>query len=562
MANPVINFIKKIYKILIVVAIAIIFFLGYNTYLVDHSLVNLRIALDKVTDAKTLAEAKKISSLLDYPLLKEASSPTGIDAKKMARLELAQDILSNPRDVAQLKDIKFLLEELISEKESANPIAAALNKVNQKIIPSTTKASGVVSTYKASQIKQGLAKTKDKAQLQENYYQLGNVYIQAKDFKMAQESFKKAIDLDPQSEMAKKIKFSLGWIKKFQGNLDESIVDFKQLIAEYPADELALLSQYQVADIYRKKKDYQQAIALYHKLADEHPELKNAELAAFQVGYIYLYDLKDYQKAQEAFRWQKDKFKGTKLGKHIDTDVIKYINKNYRQEGYIKLEDGFKLLKEGYEKSSIEKYNEAVKSFDQALQVYPEDGISYVGKALAFLWLKDKDAALRFAKKAVKLTPNDEAVSVNLGYVYLQIGLIDEAIIEYKRFISVSPFSGRGYYNLGCAYAMKNKLAEALAAFQQATKLDGKFAPAFNNQGCCLWKLTRYAEAVEAFNKAIGIEPKFLDALFNLGLVYKSMSRYEEAREKLTTVLEINPNYPDAQNQLKDIERILRQRIK
>lgn len=559
MANPIINFVKKTYKILIVLSAAVIFFLGYNTYLVDRSLANLRVALDKVSDAKTLGDASKLVSVLDYSLVAEVSSQK-LQVSSISKIELAKDILSRPQDLSQLEDVKFVLNEVIKEKEKERAgILVVLDKVTKAFTPAITKISKAKLKDQASYIKERISIIKDKYELQTAYYELANIYTRLSDFDAAEDALRKTVALNPESRLAKKCRFNLAWNQKRQGNFEEAIKEFADLSQTAAEENLSVFSKYQMADAYRQKGGYAKAATLYQEVAKESQDKDLIQFSKFRAGYTYLYDLKDHSKAEEIFDRLKGEFKGSGIAAHIEKATIPNIVNQYRKTGFGLLKEGYELSASNKHKEAADKYQEALKHFERVLEVVSEDSIAYIGKALGFLWLGNPDKALEFARKSVKLKPEEELASVNLGYIYIKMGLVDGAIEEYKRFIKITPFTATGYYNLGCVYAIQHKLEEAVAAFHQATKINPKFALAFNNEGWCLWQLQRYAEAVGAFQKAVEVKPDFLDALVNLSMVFKALGRYEDARNKLETVLEISPLYTDAQNLLAEINRIIQE---
>jgi len=89
MIDRIVSFIKKSHTVLIVILAAVIFFLGYNTYLVDYSLANLKTTLIKVDSAGNLDDAKKLISLLDDSLLQEVVSRES-EIENLSYIELAK----------------------------------------------------------------------------------------------------------------------------------------------------------------------------------------------------------------------------------------------------------------------------------------------------------------------------------------------------------------------------------------------------------------------------------------------------------------------------------------
>ncbi|MCM8795388.1 MAG: tetratricopeptide repeat protein [Candidatus Omnitrophica bacterium] len=422
MAHLLINFLKKTYKILIVLLAAVVFFLGYNMYLVDHSLNNLRFTLDKLSDVKTLAEAKKVVSGLDYSLFAELAS-VKFDTSNLARIEMAKDTLTNLQDMSRLKDAKFFISEVIKERERTRPpLLLVLDKINNFFVPGLKKVSRAKLEQRVGYLNRRLGLIKDKQIMQEIYYELGNIYTQLQEFEKAKESYRKVMEFDSKTKLAQKSWFNLAWNEKYRGNLDEAVKEFNNLVKTSTDEKFMFFSKYQLADAYRRKGDYGLSLPIYEEIIADSPDKDLASIAGFQEGSIYLYDLKDFEKAKEIFDKVKTKFKETGFALHLEKTAVSAIVRQYNWEG-------FRLLREGYKLSLPGKYKEAQKYFDKALELYPKDGVACIGKALVYLWLKDTDNALNFGKKAIKALPADELVNINLGDIYIQLGMFQEAII-------------------------------------------------------------------------------------------------------------------------------------
>jgi tetratricopeptide (TPR) repeat protein len=359
--------------------------------------------------------------------------------------------------------------------------------------------------------------------------------------------------LQPYGQLAEKSKFNLAWNDKTAGNLKEALKGFQALTETVSDPELKIFLRFQTADILKKQAKYEEAINYLEKIVQQEPSLDLAQLSNYLIGQIYLYDLEDTATAKKEFQKAQDIDRSSDLSQYIDKNADAGIVEKY-------LMIGFNLLKQAYSMSLPDKYAEALKNFDRALEVNPKDGLSYAGKSLIFLWLGEREKALESSKRAVRLSPDNEVTLVNLAYVYIELGMIDEAIAELKRLVSAKPRSWQGYYNLGYAYVVKNNYSEAANAFEAAARVKPDSAGILNNQGWCLWKLGKYAEASHIFERALAVDPQFKDALFNLGLIYKASGRYEEAKTKLDELFRITPQYPDLEYYLSDVNRLMRLR--
>jgi len=525
---------RKNYLLLSLVAAILVFFLLYNFYLTDTSLNNLRFTLEKTEDVRTFEDAKRLAYMLDHSLITEVTR-TQIEASTFSRIELAKDILDKTRDMSQLEDARFVLQEVVTEKEKArSSFLVSIDRINKFFTPLSEMFAQVKWKRRVAHLEGRVKVSKDKSQLQQAYYELGGLYSKLSQFGKAGSAYEKAVNLNPDSDLARKARFNIAWNEKKQGNLEKSENDFKELVKTVPKGELAVLSQFQVADILNKTGNYAKAIGVYRDVTSQQPQTDLAKVAEFKTGYTYLYDLKDYAKAKETFDKLKASSSDKNLSNYIENKTIPAILAQYRREGFLPLIDGYKT-------ASFTKYEEAMKIFDKILEMSPQDGQTLAGVALAYLWLGNPEKALELARKAVDSSPKDEICSANLSYIYSQLNMFDDSVMESKRLIKGASSSLIGYYNLGYNYVMINKLEDAIAAFKEAIRIEPRFVLAYNNLGWCYWRLKRPALAVESFEKAVKINPNFFDALFNLAVVYNNIGRYAEAKKLFTKVLELKP---------------------
>jgi len=547
MPSPIIKFLAKTYKVWVVIAAAVIFFLGYNAYLVDYSLLNLKIVLDKTADIKTITDAKRLASVLDYSILTEVGS-SELQSSNISRIELAKDMLANLKDVNQLKDVKFFLAAAIKEKEEKKPaILVAMNNIGRIFAPLGAKFSEAKLESRATYLRNYIRTLEDKTKQQEAYYELANVYTKLLQFDKAKEAFKAAIALDPGTILAQKCSFNLAWNEKYRGNFDEAAKQFESLSRESANKEIKSFSEYQLADSLKKKGEYEKAAEIFQGIGKKYPREEFAQLATFQSGYINLYDITDLENAKKVFEEAKALFGDTSIVRQVEKEAFSNITKEY-------VKKGFGLLKEGQILLATEFYDKADFNFNKGLEVRPNEGVAYIGKALGYLWKGDGDKAIIFGERAVKLAPKEEIVSVNLGYIYTALNYPHKAIKEYKRYLAYNRRSVLVHYNLGYCYAISGNILGAVREFRQATEIGPGYAYAYNNLGWGYWQLRKYANAIDAFRRAVKLQPQFERAQFNLGQLYMVIGSYGEAKKAFESISATSPEYGQAIIHLREIE--------
>ncbi|MDD5594931.1 MAG: tetratricopeptide repeat protein [Candidatus Omnitrophica bacterium] len=542
MENKFLLFLKKTYLIFVIILAAVIFFLGYNVYLVDHSLVNLKLALDKVSDARTLEDVKKVEQALSYPLRKELSKGK-LDMATLADLEYINDVVANPQSLNQVEDVKFFLKRVIAKKsQERGPLMASLDSVTKAVLPIQQKESINNLKKEERNLKEKINTTTKSEELQELYSQLNVVYQRLSDYKKAEEVSTKIIELDPKSYRAAKTKFTKAWDYKQKGSFEMAKKAFDEIINEFPNSEIAVLSKYEAADILYKEGKVEDSIKANEEFSSEYTGSPVAQLAQFKVGATYLYDLNNFDAAVKAFDKIGETWKEQPLIKYIDNKVVPFISKKYRSRGYYLL--------------SRKRYDAAKDSFSNAIKVNEKDSQSYTGIGVAFWGLGEKEKALERAREAVTLNSRDWVAAANLGYIYLQLEMYDSAVDQSRRAITLNPKIAEIYYNLGYAYARQENFAKGVSEFQKAVALKPNFAYAYNNLGYCFWYENRFGEALEALNKATQLNPEYADAQYNIGIIYESQALYENAIRAYENTLRINPHYPRVKERLQKLRAI------
>ncbi|MCX5706646.1 MAG: tetratricopeptide repeat protein [Candidatus Omnitrophica bacterium] len=578
MFSSLILFLKKIYKILTVVIFIVAFFSAYNIFLVDRSVINLKIALIEASEVKTMDDFQKIKALIKVPLIKEITKDT-VSSKDFLSLELADNVASSANFIRQAEDLKFYLKNAVQGNEAKRgDFLTLIDRINTKIFKPVLNISKAGLNSKAEALRSKLSSIKNKNQLQQAYYDLGNLYIQLVDYLKAEDAFLKAIEIDSGTEIAVKSKFNLAWVYKTMGQDEKAIKYFEGLSQiSLPKDsELLRSSQYQIADTLFKKGDYLKSRDKYVELVNQDPYASASIFGLLEAGNISMYQVNDFASAAkylEAFyeyrlgqipakveQKQSEQPKSAKtyrseinslkpsINNLVKHKVIPMVAKALRERGFILLKDG--------------NYNEAIVCFNKAIGMIPRDGRSYSGLSVAYFLKGDKDAALDNAYKSLELASLDEIVLTNALFVYCRYGLAEKAVkvgenalITNKKVVNLPEF----HFNLSYAYIIVLNMDKAVKELRYSIELNPKnplIKFAFNNLGCAYFLLKDYDKAVKPLEDAIKLDPLYANAHFNLGVVYFSLNRLPNATIEFERTLEIKPDYKEAMDYLEHIRYI------
>jgi eukaryotic-like serine/threonine-protein kinase len=232
------------------------------------------------------------------------------------------------------------------------------------------------------------------------------------------------------------------------------------------------------------------------------------------------------------------------------------------------------------------KYDEALKQYQQAVDLRPTNDTAYTGLALAYERLNRLDEAektyrqaialrpsfaggyntlggfysrhARYAEAAemfsqmVSLAPNSYAGYTNLGATYVNQGQYLKALPLLERAVAIRP-SPEGYSNLATAYFQLRKYADAAHTYEAAVKLNGQSYEIWGNLGDAYYWApdmrdrapTAYRNAIALAQRKLKVNPRDAEVLGYLAGYYAMLGDKENAMKYLSRAQEIAPNSPD-----------------
>ena len=230
------------------------------------------------------------------------------------------------------------------------------------------------------------------------------------------------------------------------------------------------------------------------------------------------------------------------------------------------------LYQRGRARAYLQKFDEAISDFKQALRLVPDQLGFHLELADAYARSGRIDEAAAAFDQAVKQFPDQPVVYNNRGMFRQRQGQTTEAVSDYTRAISLNPryvfaYTNRGFALLesGDAAAAENdfteslridpkqpsvlgmratarleqgKTEQAIADHRQAVKLAPDNPVAHADLGYALFFVGRYAEALQEFDRAVELDQsrQYLNPWRYLAMARAGQA--EEAREKFVPLIE------------------------
>ncbi|MBC8231907.1 tetratricopeptide repeat protein [bacterium] len=178
---------------------------------------------------------------------------------------------------------------------------------------------------------------------------------------------------------------------------------------------------------------------------------------------------------------------------------------------------------------SSKRYEEAIKLYDQALDVNSEDAMLWTFKGMCHFNLREYKESLRCIDGATSLDSKD--VDFNLK------------ITSEQELSVLGTFKGlSGLWVIkGFALMNLNQNEEALIAFNEAIVLDSKNPDIWSQKAFCLYKQERYSEALDAIDKAISISPEEAEFWSVKAGYLTALEKYDEALDTIDKAISISP---------------------
>ncbi len=226
------------------------------------------------------------------------------------------------------------------------------------------------------------------------YYQLAKVYEANQNHDAAIETYKKVSAINPNNV---KSYISLGKIYLEQKKYNEAIEVYKKVSMINPNDEKPYVS---LCKIYLEQKKYKEAMDCYVKLDEINPKsqmglhsLGAISLSAIECGLILAGDKKD------------------ELLMFYDQIIKSYRNKKFYSDTEKKIYSGF-MVKKGNLLLDKENYDEAIKSYEKAIELGFEKNLSWdQTESKHILGGDNKDQLLAFYDQITEAFKNKKVYS-------------------------------------------------------------------------------------------------------------------------------------------------------
>lgn len=204
------------------------------------------------------------------------------------------------------------------------------------------------------------------------------------------------------------------------------------------------------------------------------------------------------------------------------------------------------LLNYGLVLNALNRHQEAIDSFDQAIKLKSKYAEAHNNRGAALVALGQDEAASESFRRAIAIKPDYVDAHYNLGSSLRALSRSDEALKSFDGALALRPHYFKAHNNRGLALEALERVPEALASYEQALAVNPGFSEARSSHSRVLASLHRFDDALQSFAQGLALNPNDADAYYNRGLLLLDLNRNADAAADFEKALSIRPNYAEA----------------
>jgi tetratricopeptide (TPR) repeat protein len=409
-----------------------------------------------------------------------------------------------------------------------------------------------------------LRKVSEKSPNARNLFQLANAYEQMREYMLAAQALRKALELNPPN--AGDFKRALAQDLLLADSLDDALKTYQELVGEEPNDVLSWL---RISQIHRQRR-------AFDKAREASAKAKAIDAANMEVRYNDVSLFEAEGRTDEAIKLLKEMVESTTRKSYNPAEKAQRVTllerlgvlyrshertqeavDTFRQIGELDPDlanrasaQVIETLRQGREYAKAEKEAEA------AAVKFPNDRMVQLTRASVLADAGKTNEAIAVAKKLLN-GKDDRETYITLAQLYEKGKKYDEmgkALDEADKLADSKEDKTNTAFMRGAMYEKQKKFDLAEAEFRKVLVSDPDNTSALNYLGYMLVdRNVRVQEAYEMIKKAVDKEPSNGAYLDSLGWAYFRLNKLEDAENYLKQALEQTKRDPAVHDHLAEV---------
>ncbi len=302
-----------------------------------------------------------------------------------------------------------------------------------------------------------------------------------------------------------------------------------------------------------KQHRYEQAIKLLQSTADDHPDDVDAQVQLFRILVLTNHFDRARPMAARLLPLRPHDSEVLYLCGIVDRAVGNTVQAKARLEAAVAIDPNFfnSRYNLGMVLVLLHEWKEAKENLEKAIELDAPVPEVHFELAKALKGLGESERAGQEMKLYQQLKKADEsaleaAAAAAQGDKDLNDSKVEDAARRYREAAEEAPVNAVYKYKLSIALHQAGDLAGERAQLEESVKLDPKLAGAQNELGYVLSRAGDADGAVEHFRMAVQAAPAWAEAWINLAAELAVVAHFPEAREAVAKALVLDPSNAQA----------------
>lgn len=394
----------------------------------------------------------------------------------------------------------------------------------------------------------------------------GYASYQKKQYARAVEDYTEAIRLNPRYEYAFTNRADA---LHMLGKHDESTRDLDRVLEINPLAHTTRLLRACRLCIQKNKESYAKAVQDFDILVETYRNAGKGSQLLLRLSLIFrgntLCKLGNYAGALA----NQDELMQAVPGTHSRVGrALIHLYFGEKQRALVELEEMFRLdpkvpsiLSEHGSSHFQDEFHWAIAAFDAALHLDPKNKQVFASRGKAWRMKSDYEKARADLDEALRIDPKFLFAREERGLVWKAKQDYDRAIDDFTAILELEPKHRFALCERSHAWRIKKDNAKALADLEVGLRHYPKDVWLFNERGQAWLDQKEYDKAIADFDAALRIDPKYKWAYYNRGRTrgnwtyyHRGSIRYRQGQHEaavadLTEAIRLDPNYEHALNE-------------
>ena len=194
--------------------------------------------------------------------------------------------------------------------------------------------------------------------------------------------------------------------------------------------------------------------------------------------------------------------------------------------------------------------NEAIRSYETAAQLQPDNALVFARWARALTIRRSYAKAVEKAQRAVELNANSADAQSALAFALDWSGQYDKALTAARKATQLAPDSAEAWAYLSEVQSDKALWDESMESAQKAVQLNGKSYVAVRNLAYAHEIRNQRQKAIELYEQAAAIAPHLSYIRVDIARNKSILKDFNGARADLERAIQIDPQDPQAYDDL------------